>query len=69
MFIGQIVSICLALVTRNEVDDDRPLFHQVTRGRISNIPNILVQIWNRAMMTEKEYAEFLEDAYKSWKDR
>jgi hypothetical protein len=69
MLIGPIVSICLALVTRNEVDDDRPLFHQVTRGRIGNIPNILVQIWNRAMMTENEYADFLEDAYKSWKDR
>ena len=69
MLIGPIVSICLALVTRNEVDDDRPLFHQDNGKRIGNIPNILVQIWNRAMMTENEYAEFLEDAYKSWKDR
>lgn len=69
MLIGPIVSISLALVTRNEVDDDRPLFHQVDGKRIGNIPNILVQIWNRAMMTEKEYADFLEDAYKSWKDR
>lgn len=69
MCIGNIVSICLALLTQNDVDDDRPLFHQVNGKRIGNIPNILVQIWNRAMMTENEYAEFLEDAYKSWKDR
>lgn len=68
MLIGSIVSIFLALVTRNEVDDDRPLFHPIDGKRIGNIPNILVQIWNRAMMTEKEYADFLEDAYKSWKD-
>jgi hypothetical protein len=68
MFINQIVSIFLALVTRNEVYDDRPLFHQVNGDCIGNIPHILVQIWNRAMMTEKEYADFLEDAYKSWKD-
>jgi len=68
MLIGPIVSISLALVTRNEVDDDRPLFHRVHGKRIGNIPNILVQIWNRAMMTENEYADFLEDAYKSWKE-
>ena len=51
MLIGPIVSISLALVTRNEVDDDRPLFHRVHGKRIGNIPNILVQIWNRALLT------------------
>jgi len=66
--ISKFTTICLALIFRTEVEYDRFFFGD--NGKQAGFtPNILVLIWNRAMMSEEEFSDFLENAYKSWKDK
>lgn len=66
--ISRFISICLALILRTQVESDKFFFGD--DGKPDGFtPNILVIIWNRAMMSEEEFSDFLENAYCSWKKK